>query len=92
MTVTETTVRVAELREAYQREQAAENKRLRAENKRLRDELAYAETVAIPAVLAVTGTVVVPRRLLAPRGVTPGRVVAEQNAAGDVILRLERVE
>lgn len=91
MTTVETTARIIELRDAYQRERIEENRRLKNENKRLRAEVEYLERVVIPAMLRANGTVVIPRRTLNPRGsVYAPKVIAEQNAAGDVILKLEK--
>lgn len=90
MTATDTATRTDELRAAYQREQAAENRRLRAENKRLAGEVRYYETVILPAIIKANGTAVIPRKTFDPRGKAYGpRVTAEQNSAGDIIVRLE---
>lgn len=83
MTATDTAVRVAELRDAYRREQAAKNRQLQSENRRLRADKEYAEKILL-AILQCSGTVVVPKNVRAK-----GELVVERNTAGDIIVRLE---
>ena len=85
---TKTMERVTELRDAYQRERIEENRRLKNENRRLRAEIEYLERVVIPAMLRVNGATVIPINAL--NSSAGARVAMEQNAAGDVILKLEK--